>query len=92
MSKYQHRSAIALALLLAAAGIAAVVSGIPELKAVADSGTRACGGPLVPLQPHTQTSDAPVSSPKYAACEVSNPLDGLWRSQSAQMANTKSGT
>lgn len=76
MSKYQHSGAIALALLLAAVGYAAVVAGISEFKAVADSGARACGGPLVPLRPHTQAPDTPVGSSLHAACELSNPLDG----------------
>ena len=76
MSKYQHSGAIAFALLLAAAGFAAVVSGNSELKAVADSGARACGGPLVPLQPNTQTSETPVSSSPHATCELSDSLGG----------------
>jgi len=76
MSTHQNRGAIALAYFMAAAGIAALISGISELKAVAEGGARNCGGPLVPLRPHTQASATPIGSSRHAACDLSNSLDG----------------
>lgn len=75
MSKYQHSGAFALVLFLAAAGIAAVVSGISQPKAVADGGARTCGGPLVSLRPYMQASHTPVSTSPHATCELSHSLD-----------------
>lgn len=74
MSKIYHVSATALALLLAAAGIATVASGISELDKGGSARTR--DGPSEPLRLGMRAPNVPVGPAPLAACELGDYPNG----------------
>jgi hypothetical protein len=73
MSNYQHCGAIALAFILTIAGLAALFSGVAEMKEVAAIEAPTCSGNLQALRPSETT---PVTSDVIVprlVCELQSP-------------------